>query len=109
MAEECMKKIEQILNNYHIENTTINFNSMTKVLLDGQKIDIYKKIIEMANYCIIIDENNESFTTYILASKNKRLLEDIQQLFAIKFIDSSSYDFTSALFYRIKIYKNVCK
>ena len=109
MAEECKKKIEQILNNYHIENTATNFNSITKILLDGKKVDIYKKIIELASYCIITDENNESFTSQILASNNKRLLEDIQKLFAIKFIDSSSYDFTSSLFYRIKIYKNVSK
>ena len=29
MAEECKKKIEQILSNYNIENTATNFNSIT--------------------------------------------------------------------------------
>ena len=109
MAEECKRKLEKILNNYHIKNTTTNFNSIIKILLDGKKVDIYKKIIELADYCIITDENNESFTSQILASNNKRLLEDIQKLFVIRFINSSSCDFTSSLFYTIKIYKNVSK
>ena len=109
MAEECRKKIEQILNNYHIENTPINFHSITKVLLDGKKVDIYKRIIELANYCIITDENEESFTSEILVYKNNRLIEDIQKLFAISIIGSSPSDFRSNLFLRIKIYKNVSK
>ena len=109
MAEECKKKIEQILINYNIPNNATNFNLIAKTLLYEKKINIYKKIIQLASYCIITDENEESFTSQILASKNKRLLEDIQKLFVIRFIDSSSYDFTSTLFYRIKIYKNVSK
>ena len=109
MAEECKKKIEQILNNYHIENTAINFHSITKVLVDGKKVDIYKRIIELANYCIITDENEESFTSEILLYKNNRLVEDIQKLFAINIIGSSPSDFRSNLFLRIKIYKNVSK
>ena len=109
MAEECKKKIEQILNNYNIENTPTNFNSITKILLDGKKVDIYKKIIQLANDCIITDENEESFTSEILISKNNRLVEDIQKLFAIRIMGSSSADFRSNLFLRIKIYKNVSK
>ena len=109
MAEECKKKIEQILNNYHIENTTTNFNSITKILLDGKRVDIYKKIIELADYCIITDENEKSFTAEILAYKNGRLLEDIQKLFAINFLAPLSSDFRHDLFFRIKIYKNVSK
>ena len=66
MAKECKKKIEQILSNYNIENTATNFNSITKISLDGKKVNIYKKIIQLANYCIITDENEESFTSEIL-------------------------------------------
>ena len=51
------KKIEQILIDYNIEKTATNFNSITKILLVGEKVDIYKKIIQLANYCIITDEN----------------------------------------------------
>ena len=109
MAEECRKKIEQILNNYHIENTPTNFNSITKILLTGKKVDIYKRIIELANYCIITDENEVSFTSEILLYKNSRLVEDIQKLFAINIIGSSPSDFRSNLFLRIKIYKHVSK
>ena len=109
MTEECRKKIEQILNNYHIEKTVTNFNSITKILLTGKKVDIYKRIIELANYCIITDENEVSFTSEILLYKNNRLVEDIQKLFAINIIGSSPSDFRSNLFLRIKIYKNVCK
>ena len=109
MAEECRRKIEQILNNYHIENTPMNFHSITKVLLDRKKVDIYKRIIELANYCIITDENEESFTSEILLYKNNRLVEDIQKLFVINIIGSSPSDFRSNFFLRIKIYKNVSK
>ena len=109
MAEECRKKIEQILINYKIDNTPINFHSITKVLLIGKKVDIYKKIIQLANFCIITDENEESFTCEILIYKNLRLMEDIQKLFAITIIGSSSSDFRSNLFIRIKIHKNVSK
>ena len=73
MAEKCKKKIEQILINYKIDNTAINFYSITKVLLIGNKVDIYKKIIQLANFCIITDENKESFSCEILIYKNKRL------------------------------------
>ena len=103
------KKIEQILIDYNIEKTATNFNSITKILLVGEKVDIYKKIIQLANYCIITDENEESFTSEILVSKNNRLLEDIQKLFVITIIGSSPSDFRSNLFLRIKIYKNVSK
>ena len=109
MAEECKKKIEQILINYKIDNTAINFHSITKVLLNGKKVDIYKKIIQLANFCIITDENKESFTCEILVYKNKRLLADIQKLFVITIIGSSSSEFRSNLFLRIKIHKNVSK
>ena len=95
MAEECKKKIEQILNNYHIKNTATNLNSIIKVLLDGKKEDIYKKIIELANCCIITDENKESFTSEILIYKN--------------IIAPPPSDFRHNLFLRIKIYKNVSK
>ena len=106
--EECKKKIEQILNNYNIKNTATNFNSITEILLNGEKVDIYKKIIQMANYCIITDENEEYFTSQILIYRNKRLIEDLQKLFVTRIIGSSSY-FTSNLFLSIKIYKNVSK
>ena len=109
MAEECKKKIEQILINYKIENTVDNFNSITKVLLVGNKVDIYKKIIELANYCIITDENKESFTIEVLLHKNMRLMEDIQKLFTIRIMESLHADFKSNLFLRVKIYKNVSK
>ena len=109
MAEECKKKIEQILNNYHIKNTATNLNSIIKVLLDGKKEDIYKKIIELANCCIITDENKESFTSEILIYKNSRLVNDIQKLFAINIIAPPPSDFRHNLFLRIKIYKNVSK
>ena len=103
------KKIEAILINYNIEETATNFNSITEVLLNGQKVDIYKKIIQLANYCIITDDNEESFTCEILVSKNNRLLEDIQKLFAIRIMAPLLSDFRSNLFLRIKIYKNVSK
>ena len=104
------KKIEQILINYNIQNTATNFNLIANSLLYGKKVDIYKKIIQLANYCIITDEKNEeSFTSEILVSKNNRLLEDIQKLFAITIIGSIPSDFRSNLFLRIKIYKNVSK
>ena len=111
MAEECKKKkIEQILINYNIQNTATNFNLIANNLLYGKKVDIYKKIIQLANYCIITDEKDEgSFTSEILVSKNNRLLEDIQKLFAITIIGSIPSDFRSNLFLRIKIYKNVSK
>ena len=107
--EECKRKIEQILNNYHIDNTPTNFNLITKILLDGTKVEIYKKIIELANYCIITDENEKSFTSEILIYKNARLLEDLQKLFVITILDSPRADFRPNLFLRIKIYKNVSK
>ena len=103
------KKIEAILINSNIEETATNFNSITEVLLNGQKVDIYKKIIQLANYCIITDDNEESFTCEILVSKNNRLLEDIQNLFAIRIMAPLPSDFRSNLFLRIKIYKNVSK
>ena len=103
------KKIEAILINYNIEETATNFNSITEVLLNGQKVDIYKKIIQLANYCIITDDNEESFTCEILVSKNNRLLEDIQKLFAIRIMAPLPSDFRSNLFLRIKVYKNVSK
>ena len=103
------KKIEQILANYNIEKTPTNFNSIIKILLDGKKVDIFKKIIQLANYCIITDENKESFTCEILVYKNKRLLEDIQKLFVVRIIESTTTEFSSNLFLRIKIYKNVSK
>ena len=109
MAEENQKKLEQILINYNIPSNNTNLNLIAKTLLNEEKINIFKKIIQLAKFCIITDENEESFTIHILASENGRLLEDIQKLFVIRFIDSSSYDFTSSLFYRIKIYKNVSK
>ena len=109
MAEECKKKNEQILSNYNIENTATNFNSITKISLDGKKVNIYKKIIQLANYCIITDENEESFTSEILVYKNNRLLEDIQKLFVTTIIGPYPADFRSNLFLRIKIYKNVSK
>ena len=107
--EECKRKIEQILNNYHIDNTPTNFNLITKILLDGKKVEIYKKIIELANYCIITDENEESFTSEILIYKNVRLLEDLQKLFVLTILESPRADFRPNLFLRIKIYKNVSK
>ena len=106
MAED---KIKAILINYNIKETATNFNSITKILLDGEKVDIYKKIIQLANYCIITDDNEESFTCEILVSKNNRLLEDIQKLFAIRIMATLASDFRSNLFLRIKIYKNVSK
>ena len=109
MAEACKKKIDAILTNYHIENTVANFNSITITLLSGKNVDIYKKIIELANYCIITDENEESFTSEILVYKNKRLLEDIQTLFVTSIIESSPAEFRTNLFLRIKIYKNMQK
>ena len=108
-GRRLQKKIEQILIDYNIEKTATNFNSITKILLVGEKVDIYKKIIQLANYCIITDENEESFTSEILVSKNNRLLEDIQKLFVITIIGSSPSDFRSNLFLRIEIYKNVSK
>ena len=107
--EECKKKIEQILNNYHIDKTPTNFSSITKILIDGTKVEIYKKLIELANYCIITDENEESFTSEILIYKNARLLEDLQKLFVISILESPKADFRPNLFLRIKIYKNVSK
>ena len=107
--EECKKKIEQILKNYHIDNTPTNFNLITKILIDGNKVEIYKKIIELANYCIITDENEESFKSEILIYKNARLLEDLQKLFVITILHSPRADFRPNLFLRIKIYKNVSK
>ena len=109
MAKECKNKIDAILNNYHIKNTVDNFNSITMILLNGKNVDIYKKIIELANYCIITDENEESFTSEILVYKNKRLLEDIQTLFVTSIIESTPAEFRTNLFLRIKIYKNMRK
>ena len=109
MAEKCKNKIDAILNNYHIENTVKNFNSITITLLNGKNVDIYKKIIELANYCIITDENEESFTSEILVYKNKRLLEDIQTLFVTSIIESTPAEFRTNLFLRVKIYKNIRK
>ena len=109
MAEECKKKIEQILDNYHINYTITNFNAITKILLDGKKVEIYKKIIEFADYCIITDENEVSFTSEILIYKNARLLEDLRKLFVVTILESPRADFRPNLFLRIKIYKNVSK
>ena len=109
MASECKMKIDNILANYHIENTVANFNSITMTLLSGKNVDIYKMIIKLADYCIITDENEESFTSEILVYKNKRLLEDIQTLFVTSVIGSSSAKFRTNLFIRIKIYKNLKK
>ena len=105
MAENCKKKIKAILNNYNIEDTTTNFNVITEILLNGKKIDIYQKIIQLARFCIITNENYYSFTCEIEISKNKRLLEDIQKLFVIKIMPPLASDFRSNLFLRIKIYK----
>ena len=109
MASECKMKIDKILANYHIDYTVANFNSITMALLSGKNVDIYKIIIKLANYCIITDENEESFTSEILLYKNKRLLEDIQTLFVTSVIGSSSAEFRTNLFLRIKIYKNLKK
>ena len=109
MAKECKKKIDAILINYHIENTVVSFNSIAKTLLIGKKVDIYKKIIELANYCIITDENEESFTSEILVYKNRRLLEDIQTLFVTSIIESTRAAFRPNLFITVKIYKNLQK
>ena len=109
MAAECKKKIEAILNNYNIEKTATNFNEIIKILLDGKQINIYKKIIQLANHCIITDDNEESFTCEILVLKNPRLLEDIQKLFVIRIMSPLPSEFRSNLFLRIKIYKNVSK
>ena len=109
MAEDYKKKINAILNNYNIEDTPTNFNAITKILLDGEKVDIYRKIIQLANYCIITDDNEDSFTCEIEISKNKRLLEDIQKLFVIRIMSPLASEFRSNLFLRIKIYKNASK
>ena len=109
MAEECKKKIEQILTNYGIKHTAKNLSSITLVLLVGENYSIYKKIIELANYCIITDENEESFTSEILSSKNNRLLEDLQKLFTVRILESYAAEFRSNLFLRVKVYKNVSK
>ena len=109
MTKKLKEKIDEILNNYHIENKAVNFNSIVKTLLIGNNIDIYKKIIEMANYCIITDENEESFTSEILVYKNSRLLEDIQTLFVTSIIESTRAEFRPNLFIIVKIYKNLQK
>ena len=109
MAKEYKEKIDAILINYHIENTAVNFNSIVKTLIIGKNVDIFKKIIELANYCIITDENEESFTSEILVYKNKRLLEDIQTLFVTSIIESTRAEFRPNLFITVKIYKNLQK
>ena len=103
------EKVTAILKNYHIKNTTVNFNSIVKTLLSGKNVHIYKKIIELANYCIITDENEESFSAEILLYKNTRLLEDLQTLFVTSIVGSSRAKFRPNLFIIVKIYKNLKK
>ena len=103
------EKVTAILRNYHIKNTTVNFNSIVKTLLSGKNIHIYKKIIELADYCIVTDENEESFSAEILVYKNTRLLEDLQTLFVTSIVGSSTAQFRPNLFILVKIYKNLKK
>ena len=105
MAENCKKLIKEMLNKYNIENTKTNFNTIADILLDGEKVDVYQKFIQLAPNCIITDENKNSFTCEIELSKNKELLQDIQKLFVIQVLNQFTSDFRSNLFLRIKIYK----
>ena len=105
MEQNVKKKIREILADYNIEDSPNNFNIVTQALLYGKNIDIYHKILQLAPFCIITNENFHSLTCEIEISKNKQLLEDINKLFFIKIMKGLPADFRSNLFLRIIIYK----
>lgn len=105
MDKNIKKKINDILNDYNIEDTASNFNTIAEVLFSNNKVEIYKKILQLARLCIITNENFYSITCEIEIRKNKQLLEDIQKLFFIVILNQLQKDFRSGSFIRVKIYK----
>ena len=105
MEQNVKKKIIDILATYNIKDTLNNFNKIREILINGKKIDIYHKILQLAPLCIITNEHFYSLTCEIEISKNKQLLEDITKLFFTKVMKVLPTDFRSNLFLRIKIYK----
>ena len=103
--DKNIKKINGILNDYNIEDTPSNFNTIAEVLFSNNKVEIYKKILQLARLCIITNENFYSITCEIEIRKNKQLLEDIQKLFFIVILNQLQKDFRSGSFIRVKIYK----
>ena len=105
MDKNMKKKIRDISNDYNIEDTPSNFNTIAEVLFSNNKVEIYKKILQLARLCIITNENFYSITCEIEITKNKQLLEDIQKLFFIIILNRLQKDFRSSSFFRVKIYK----
>ena len=105
MDKNIKKKIRDILNDCNIEDTPSNFNTIAEVLFSNNKVEIYKKILQLARLCIITNENFYSITCEIEIRKNKQLLEDIQKLFFIVILNRLQKDFRSGSFIRVKIYK----
>ena len=105
MGKNIKKKIRDILNDYNIEDRPSNFNTIAEVLFSNNKVEIYKKTLQLARLCIITNENFYSITCEIEIRKNKQLLEDIQKLFFIVILNRLQKDFRSGSFIRVKIYK----
>ena len=105
MEQNVKKKNREILADYNIKDSLNNFNIVTEALLYGKKIDFFHKILQLAPFCMITNENIYSLTCEIEISKNKQLLEDIKKLFFIKVMEGLQADFRSNLFLRVKIYK----
>ena len=92
MDKNIKKKIRDILNDYNIEDTPSNFNTIAEVLFSNNSVEIYKKILQLARLCIITNENFYSITCEIEIRKNKQLLEDIQKLFFIVILNQLQKD-----------------
>ena len=105
MDKNIKKKIRDILNDSNIKDEPINFNTIAEVLFNNNKVEIYKKILQLAPLCILTNENFYSITCEIEIKTNKKLLEDIQKLFFIVILNRLPKDFRSGTFMRVKIYK----
>ena len=97
-------RIRNILQRYNIENSPTNFNKLAEVI-NEKNIFIYKAVLNLVSLCIITHENSYCLKFEIEIEKNKKLLEDIQQLFFTKIMNRRPTDFRSNLFLTVLIYK----
>ena len=76
-------RIRNLMNRYNINQTADNFNKLAEVI-NQKNIVLYQVILNIIKGCIIIHENHYSLKIEIEAEINKKLLEDIEELFFIK-------------------------
>ena len=90
-------RIRNILERYNIENSPTNFNKLAEVV-NEKNIVIYQTILNLVPLCIITHENSYSLKFEIESNENKKLLEDIQQLFFTKILKVRPTDFRTNYF-----------